>query len=148
MISLGLFFGRKLQVGNIFFDGHVSESSSFPLQVTSNPVEQGANVVDNMVVSPFTLEVSAFISETPVFSLGLDGLFNQFKRTSDALDVLRQLQVSRQVVEVQCNLGYYENMAIMNIRPVSDLDNLTTIQINNATTINFCWRFRKSKPFR
>ena len=130
MINLGLFFEKKLQIGSIFLDGHTHEDSVLPARVTSSPVEYGANVVDNMVMDPIILNVTAFVSETPGFSLSINGIFNAFKRTSDALDVLRQAQVNRQTMAVYCNLGYFQNMTITSIRPNCDVDGITTISMD------------------
>ena len=148
MINLGLFFERSLQIGGIFFDGHVSENASFPLEMTSSPVEYGANVVDNAVVQPFVLNVSAFVSETPGYSLDINGIFNNFKRTSDALDVLRQLQSSRMAVDVYCNTGLYQNMMITEIRPTSDMSGITTISIDiTMQQIIFVGETNTENPF-
>ena len=35
MINLGLFYGRKLKIGQLFFDGHISEMGTFPTELTS-----------------------------------------------------------------------------------------------------------------
>lgn len=129
-MNIGIFFGRSLKIGDIFLDGHQSENPSMPAEVTSSPLEYGANGVDNIVIGPIELQISAFISETPGISLSPQGIFNNFKRTSDALDVLRQAQINRLVMDVYCNTGYYQNMAIANIQPISDLDMVTTIQID------------------
>lgn len=130
MINLGLFFEKKLQIGSIFLDGHTHEDSSLPTRVTSSPVEYGANIVDNVVADPITLNITAFVSETPGYSLSLNGIFNSFKRTTDALDILRQAQINRDTLGVYCNLGFFQNMMITSINPHCDTDGITTISMD------------------
>jgi hypothetical protein len=127
MINLGLFFNRTLNIGDIYFTGHESEEAVFSTTVTDNPVEYGANTVDNIFINPILLTFNAFVSELPAYTFTPQGLFNAFKETSDAIDVLYQLMVSRQVVDVKCNIGFFPGMAITEIRPISNNDNLTTI---------------------
>ena len=129
MINLGLFFNRTLNVGDIYFTGHDHEDATFSVEVTENPVEYGANRADMMIVKPITLRVRPFVSELPAYSFTPTGLFNAFKETSDAIDVLYQLMVNRQVIDVKCNIGFFSGMAITEIRPTSDNDNLTTIPL-------------------
>lgn len=148
MISLGLFFEKKLQIGSIFLDGHTHEDAQVPARVTSSPVEYGANVVDNVVIDPMTLNITAFVSETPGYSLTLNGIFNQFKRTSDALDVLRQAMVNREAISVYCNLGYFQNMMITSIVPHCDVDGITTISMDiSFQEIIFVGEVDRQNPF-
>ncbi len=127
MINLGLFFNRTLSIGDIYFTGHENEEATFSVTVTDNPVEYGANTVDNMFINPIILTFQAFVSEIPAYTFTPEGLFNAFKETSDAIDVLYQLMVSRQVIDVKCNIGFFPGMAITEIRPSSNNDNLTNI---------------------
>lgn len=129
MINLGMFFNRTLNVGNIFFTGHEREEATFATVVTENPVEYGANVTDHAYIKPIVLKVRPFVSELPAYSLSPEGIFNAFKDTSDALDVVYQLMVKRQVIDVKCNIGFFPGMMITEMTPMSDLENLTTIPI-------------------
>jgi len=125
---IGLFSSmRRLQIGDIFLDGHTSENATLTAQATSIPIEVGANVVDNVIIEPMTLSVSAYMSEGNLFTFGASGVFNDFKRTTDALDVLRQAQVNRVALDVYCNTGYYRNMMLTEIKPSCSVDSVTMI---------------------
>ena len=129
MINTGLFFERQLNIDNIFFDGHTNENISYNVTPTNQPVEFGANVTDNVIVQPIQLSFSCYVSEFHPVSLNLRGAVNAFKRTNDALQVLYQTMVDRNVVSVVCNLGYFNNMLITSV-PVSN-------EINTETTAFF-----------
>ena len=127
----GLFSSsRRLQIGNIFLDGHERESAKFSASVTDNPVEVGANVVDNAYIDPIQLTVTAFVSETPMFQLNPLGFFNQFKRTSDALAVLYQAQVNRVALDVSCNLGFFADMFIVDVQTRCSNDSVTIVEVD------------------
>ena len=148
MINFGLFFNRVLGIGNIFFTGHDSENATFSADITKVPVEYGANVVDNIVIQPIEITFNAFVSELPAYSFSFEGLFNAYKATSDAIDVLKTLMVSRQVVDVNCNLGYFPGMAVKEIKPLSDMDNITTIPLQiTMAQINFVGSNGAQDPF-
>ena len=74
--------------------------------------------------------MQAFISETPGFALSLEGIYNNFNRPKDAIDVLRRTQVARQTVEVYGNSGFYKDMMIKEWEVVTNLENLQTVQLN------------------
>ena len=127
----GLFSAsRRLQIGNIFLDGHERESAKFTAVLTDNPTEIGANTVDNAYIDPIQLTVTAFVSETPMFQLNPMGFFNQFKRTSDALAVLYQAQVNRVALDVSCNLGFFTNMFITDVTTRCSNDSVTIVDVD------------------
>ena len=130
MINSGIFFNRKLKIDNIFFDGHMSEMVDYTVTPTEQPVEYGANVTDNAIVQPYQLNFVAYVTEFIPLSLNPLGIFNAFKRTSDAVDVLHQAMVTRDTVDVVCNLGSFTNLLITNVRMTNERDTLTTVNIS------------------
>lgn len=127
MINSGLFFNRKLKVGDIYFDGHTSELFEASALPTQQPVEFGANIVDNIVIQPYTLEVVIFVGDIIVINLNAKSIFNNFRKTPDALNVLYQAMVERNTLDVVCNLGYFPGMAIVNINANTDTDTVTGV---------------------
>lgn len=128
-MNTGLFFSRSLSIGNIYFDGHTSEAPVFSAIPTDHPVEYGANVTDNVIINPIGLKVVAMVNESPLLSLTPNGIFNEFKRTSDALSVLKNAMIRRVPVSVVCNLGLFKNMLITRVEPISDENHVTLISV-------------------
>lgn len=127
MINTGLFFNKKLSIGNIFFDGHTQEVINYTVTPTSSPVEFGANVVDNAIVQPITIEVDVFVGDIVAFNLSAKNFFNTFKKTADALQVLRQAMVDRNTLDVICNLGYFSGMMIVGVTSRNTTDAVDTV---------------------
>ena len=130
MSLFSLTLGTRFQIGSLYLDGHVSEDAQLDCEVTDNPVEYGANAVDNAYIKPTMLNVTAYVSQTPAFTLSLTGLFNQFKRTTDAISVLRQIEIDRQLVNVTADLGFFQNMMLKSIKPRLSSDGVSTVMID------------------
>jgi hypothetical protein len=111
-------------------DGEVAEDAELDCEVTDNPVEYGANVVDNAYIKPTILNVTAYVTQTPAFTISPNGFFNQFKRTADAISVLRQLEVDRLLVDVTAQLGFFRNMMLKSFKPRVSNEGLSTVMID------------------
>lgn len=70
-MSLSLLFPEKSQakfmgLKEIPLDASVSESHVYQALVTTNPVEQGSDITDNVSINPIVLTMTGFITDTPV----------------------------------------------------------------------------------
>lgn len=98
----------------ISFDASLSESHVYEAQVTTNPVETGANISDNILINPVALNITGFITDTPLkFFQGLRNKINGSGELSKtAHDQLVELFNSRQKFEVVTGLAVYKDMIL------------------------------------
>jgi len=127
-----LIFKKGNFIGEIELDIIVSESTNTSSTITSNPVENGSNVNDNIVINPMTFSISGIVSDSKVLPLGgLTGLGqiisgNAFTKQStpskEAWEELLDLQASRTPFTLVTNLKAYDNVVIENLATSQDKD--------------------------
>ena len=109
----------KTNIGGYFFDGIMSINHSRELEITENPVETGASIVDHSYVKPAELFMSVRMSD--VHRSIYPGQFDGAKsRSLAAWDVLKKIQSSRIPCSVFTPLGLYNNMLISSIEATED----------------------------
>jgi len=127
-----LIFGEKrtLDVGVVQFDCSVSETHNHEVDVTSHPVEDGADVSDHIRKLPVGLEINGLVTNTPVIFLASlqapSPIWGDLKRTTDRVDAayekLQEIMDNGEMVDVVTSLKLYENMAITSLSVVRDVD--------------------------
>ena len=129
MSLISLFIQKKSSIGVITFDALVSESVTAEAEITTNPVEQGVDVSDNIVIQPLSFRLEAIISDTP---LSYTETFNKIvdfvkgnkheKPSVKAWNELLKLQADRKPFTYQNNLKKYDNVAIKSLSYTQDKD--------------------------
>lgn len=119
----------KTNIGGYFFDGFMSVEHTRELEMTENPVETGASVIDHAYVKP--AEVTMQIKMSDVHQSLVAGQFSDGRfRSTSAWKVLKTIQDNRIPVTVFTRLGLYENMMIQTL---SATDDSSTFRSLNAT---------------
>lgn len=144
----------KTNIGGYFFDGFMTVAVNSELQVTSNPVETGASVVDHAYVKPQEITMTIRMSDC-LQSLVSGQFTGGWSRSINAYNVLKKIQQDRIPVAVLCRLGLFNNMLLTKITANDDSETyralncdvtlieipiarVKTVQISSAsqTTIN------------
>lgn len=116
----------KTNIGGYFFDGFITVTHNKQLEITQNPVETGASIVDHAYVKPATVTMKIIVSDAHA-SL-VEGQFSDsWSRAVSAWNVLKQLQEDRIPVSVLTKLDLYENMLIQNLQATDEANTYTTL---------------------
>lgn len=116
----------KTNIGGYFFDGFITVTHNKQLEITQNPVETGASIVDHAYVKPATVTMKIIVSDAHA-SL-VEGQFSDsWSRAVAAWNVLKQLQEDRVPVSVLTKLDLYENMLIQNLQATDEANTYTTL---------------------
>ena len=105
----------KTNIGGYFFDGFIQVEHSRSLQITENPVETGASIVDHAYVKPAEIIMQIMMSD--VHQSLYPGQFTGTRfRSVNAWTLLNKMQSDRIPVSVLTRLGLYTNMLISNLK--------------------------------
>lgn len=136
----------------LFFDAIFSAQHNTSLNITSHPVQSGADISDHAYEEPKKLTFDIGMSD--VMQSFIVGQYSDNRsRSVSAFKKLRELQNQRLPVTVVTKLGTYKNMMIENISTIDD--NKTTfglratvilreIFVVNVTTVKISERPHKS----
>ena len=116
----------KTNIGGYFFDGFITVTHNKQLEITQNPVETGASIVDHSYVKPATLTMKIVVSDAHA-SLVQGQFSDSWSRAVSAWNVLKQLQEDRIPVSVLTKLDLYENMLIQNLQATDEANTYTTL---------------------
>ena len=109
----------KTSIGGYFFDAVFKTDHSTHLNVTSHPVQNGANISDHCFMEP--ARVSMEIGMSDVNSTSIFGQFaTGSSKSQSAFDALRKMQSNRQPVTVVTRLSTYDNMMIEDLTVPDD----------------------------
>ena len=120
---LNILFGQdKATIGMIQIDATVQETHVTTAEVTENPVEDGASVVDHVQLRPVEITIEGVISDTPlglpilqnIVAVGrtVATIFGKQRRSVDAYNALLKLQKERKPFTVTTGLKVYPNMIL------------------------------------
>lgn len=116
----------KTNIGGYFFDGFISVQHQRELEITQNPVETGASIVDHSYMKPVSVTMKILVSD--VHASLVEGQFSQmWSRAASAWSVLKQLQEDRIPVSVLTKFDLYENMLIKSLSSVDEANTYTTL---------------------
>lgn len=120
---LGLIFGNAPTTkfgnsyGNIEIDAVMEEEHNWQSQTTSNPVENGAPVTDHVIQQNDTVRIKGFLSDSPITMLqAVKGLTTEGSRTQTTFDILRDLQLSKEVVTIYTKHAVYSDMIVTSVK--------------------------------
>lgn len=111
-----------ITIGGYTVDAALSEDHNFDCEVTSFPVERGANITDHIRQLPKSVTIEGIVSDTPIGRAGVvrsgvaalqeEGLIEAVPFSSEALDTLLAIQAKGEPVTITTSLKVYENMAL------------------------------------
>lgn len=105
----------KTNIGGYFFDGFSKVVHSRQVEITENPIETGASIVDHAYVKPAEVTITVLMSD--VHQSMVAGQFSGgYSRSVSAWTILTKLQEDRVPMSVLTRLGLYSNMLITEIR--------------------------------
>ena len=127
-----LIFRKGNFLGTIELDVIVNESAQSSATITANPVENGADVNDHIIINPMTFSMTGIISDTKVQILGGftaaqqitsgDAFTKDDTPSKDAWESLLELQAERIPFTLVTNLKEYDNVVIENLSTSQDKD--------------------------
>lgn len=113
---------KPAQIGKLMIDAKLSEMGDFTSKVTSNPVETGKTIQNNIVTDPAKITLTGYISNAPIQIYGgiLDKNVNYKNRSQTAFDYLYNLRAGQSLITVVTKYRVYKNMAISNLTPMQN----------------------------
>lgn len=100
---------QPVSIGGVEFDALIKVETTYQADVPQYPIETGFTISDSVIVKQTELDMTLFLTDTPVTWMGRHGYVG---RSSQALSHLKNLFVSRQTVTVSTSEGNYTDMAI------------------------------------
>lgn len=104
---------QPVSVGGIEFDALLDSDESFQSSVPEYPTEEGFSVSDTIVLKPDVLNMTLFITDTPVTWRNRHG--SGPGRTEEVEKRLKALYFRKQPVEVVTSDQVYSDMAIVTL---------------------------------
>ena len=122
-------------------DASISESHSFNSRVSQFPIEDGSSISDNIVNDPIGLDITGFVTNTPVilFTQNISNIIDNTSggdRVKTAFEALLSLRESKETFTIVTGLKTYENMVFTSLTFPRDKTTGTTNLRFNAKVIN------------
>lgn len=115
---------RPCSIDGIEFDALINESKAYNSDVPEYAVEAGYSVSDNISIKPMTLEITGYLTNTPVTWEN-----HGTGRVETIVAALENLYFSRKLVTVKTSTDIYSNMAIVSLSVPKDETNKTSREI-------------------
>lgn len=122
-----IFFKKKNLISTIELDIIITEGAVATARVTSNPVENGADSNDHIIIDPMTFTTTGVVSNTSSgtidqFSRVADTFTKNTSRSSDAWEDLLELQTTKKPFTLKQGLRQYKNVVILSLSEQQDKD--------------------------
>ncbi len=101
---------KPVSIAGIEFDALISEKKSLSATIPSYPVEDGFPVSDTIIIDPVQIELTLYISNTPVTWLYRHG--SSMDRVNRICDRLEALWLEKRPVKIVTTDAIYKNMGI------------------------------------
>lgn len=119
---------NPVSIGDVQFDVLLNESIERSADVPQYPVENGYKVSDAILLSPYTISVTAIISNMPV--TWRHRFKNARNRTKTEIDKLVRLYESRSLVTYNNRSKIYRNMAITSLSVPKAEDQRESVEVS------------------
>lgn len=119
---------NPVSIGDVQFDVLLNESTERSADVPQYPVENGYKVSDAILLSPYTISVTAIISNMPV--TWRHRFKNARNRTKTEIDKLVRLYESRSLVTYNNRSKIYRNMAITSLSVPKAEDQRESVEVS------------------
>jgi len=120
-----------LPAGAVELDASINETHNSTAEVTSHPVEDGADITDHVRVKPETLSITGVVTNHPLIFLA--SLRESPTRAEEAYGKLRDILIARERISVITSLRQYENMVLTSMQTNRDVNTGNIINV----TLNF-----------
>jgi hypothetical protein len=142
--QIGVFFTRDgYAIGGVSIDTILNESHDTSMNITTQPVEMGADITDHIYANPATVNVSGIISDVTnntFFDIGLIGFGGdvlekitgkpQQSKSQQSWAKLEQIARKGQLIDLVTNLKTYTNMAIVGMSCTQDKDSVLEVRFS------------------
>ena len=104
---------EPVSIDGIEVDALISSTENYTNDIPQYPVESGFEVSDTIIVKPLVLELTVFVSNTPVTHLQRFGGASKCRtRVDDVVSRLESMRASKKLVTITTNDKTYKNMGI------------------------------------
>jgi len=100
-------------------DAAPSEDHAFESEVTSHPVEDGADITDHVRARPVTVSISGVVSDSPIGAVADQRVLGDVP-SADAFTLLLEIRDAREPVTIQTNLRTFDNMVLTSLQVPQD----------------------------
>ena len=104
---------RPVTIAGIEFDALLDETKNLAATIPVYPVESGFPVSDTIILEPLKLQMTLYVSNTPVTWLYRHGTSNS--RVNNICNRMEELWLSRQLVKIVTTDTVYTNMGLTSI---------------------------------
>lgn len=104
---------KPVSIAGIEFDALLDETKTLAATVPAYPVESGFPVSDTIILDPIRLQMTLYVSNTPVTWLYRHG--SSGDRVRRICDRLEELWLSRELVKIVTTDAIYKNMGITSL---------------------------------
>lgn len=104
---------QPVSINGLEFDALIAQDNTLEATITEYPVEEGFSVSDSVILSPEKLNMTLFVTNTPVTWAGRHG--TSTSRTLSVVERLREIYFARLPVTIITTEATYVNMAIASI---------------------------------
>jgi len=118
---------QPVSINDIEFDALIESTELNESEVPAYPVETGYSVSDSIILKPRTLDMTLYLTNTPVTWLGRHAASPT--RVQDTIRKLKELYFKRELVTVTTMRGVNRNMAIVSIELTNSIENGTSREI-------------------
>ncbi len=106
---------KPVSIAGIEGDALISEDVNYSADIPEYPVENGFNVSDTIILKPFQLSITFYISDSPATWRSRRGHEPSANRTQKICNKLEDLYFRRQLVKVVTTDKIYTNMGIVSL---------------------------------
>lgn len=131
-----LIFRKGNFIGEIELDAILNESASTAARITKNPVENGADINDHIIIDPMSFSVSGVVSNVSSNIIQavstIPSIFANKTKSQIAWDELLELQANRQPFTLVQGLKTYNNVVIQSLSESQDVNTANALYVNIA----------------
>ncbi len=104
---------RPVSIAGIEFDALIDETKTMSATIPVYPVEEGFPVSDTIILNPLTLQMTLYVSNTPVTWLYRHGTSNT--RVLEICNQIESLWMNKEIVKIVTSDAIYTDMGITSI---------------------------------
>lgn len=104
---------KPVSIAGIEFDALIDQQKTLSAAIPVYPVEKGFPVSDTIILDPLSLQMTLFVTNTPVTWLKKHG--SSGKRVNEVCSRLEELWMERKLVKIVTPDAIYKNMGIISI---------------------------------
>jgi len=101
-------------INGFLIDATLVQDHNLPSEVTSHPVEQGADLTDHILNLPIVVTMECLVSNTPI-GLVANARSSGSLPSEDAYGLMKKIRTDREPVTIESELGIFENMALRDL---------------------------------